>query len=103
MNVERLADSADVLVSEITDPEEIVARISRTFGFPPTALAAIKRRFELEHLTADEVGLLASRSGVKSIVITHNPLPPESTTKARNAIGAHFDGPVTFADDLDTH
>ncbi|WP_431234359.1 MBL fold metallo-hydrolase [Mycolicibacterium psychrotolerans] len=103
VNVERMAHGADVLVSEITDPEEVVARISRTFPFSPAVLAAIKRRFELEHLTAEEVGLLASRSGVKSVVITHNPLTSENLAKARFVIGRHFEGPVTFADDLDIH
>ncbi|ORB56224.1 hypothetical protein BST42_06775 [Mycolicibacterium rhodesiae] len=102
-NVERLAAGADMLVSEITDPEQVVSNISRAFSFPPSALAAIKRRFELEHLAAHEVGLLASRADVKSIVITHNPLTPENMAKARIAIGAHYGGSVTFADDLDIH
>jgi len=99
--VERLAAGADVLVSEITDPEQVTARLSRTLPIPVEALGAIKRRFEREHLTADEVGLMARRADVGSVVITHNPLEPENVARARRAIGSHFSGPVVFANDLD--
>ncbi|PND58733.1 MBL fold metallo-hydrolase [Mycobacterium sp. ENV421] len=101
--VERLALGADVLVSEITDPDQVVGQISRSLPFPSEVLAAIKRRFEREHLTAEEVGLLASRADVKSVVITHNPLTPENVARARTAIGSHFTGAVAFADDLDIY
>ncbi|AQT82339.1 hypothetical protein B1R94_28495 [Mycolicibacterium litorale] len=101
--VEQLARGADMLVSEITDPEQVTSQLSRTLPIPPAALAAIKRRFELEHLTADEVGLLASRAEVKSVVITHNPLTAENMDRARDTIGCRFTGPVAFADDLDSY
>ena len=101
--VEQLARGADMLVSEITDPGQVTARLSRTLPIPPDALAAIERRFELEHLTADEVGRLASRAQVKLLVVTHNPLTAENIAKARDAMEAHFAGPIVFADDLDAH
>lgn len=94
----------DLLVSEITDPpDQVVGQISRSLPFPSEVLAAIKRRFEREHLTAEEVGLLASRADVKSVVITHNPLTPENMARARIAIGSHFTGAVAFAADLDIY
>lgn len=101
--VERLARGADILVSEITDPEQVTTKLSRTLPIPAAALAAIKRRFELEHLTANEVGLLASRAKVKSVVITHNPLSVENMDRARRAIASHFTGSVVFANDLDNY
>ncbi|KDE99831.1 hypothetical protein Y900_013020 [Mycolicibacterium aromaticivorans JS19b1 = JCM 16368] len=101
--VERLALGVDLLVSEITDPDQVVGQISRSLPFPSEVLAAIKRRFEREHLTAEEVGLLASRADVKSVVITHNPLTPENMARARIAIGSHFTGAVAFAADLDIY
>lgn len=101
--VEQLAHGADMLVSEITDPEQVTSQLLRTLPIPPAALAAIQRRFELEHLTADEVGLLARRAAVKSVVITHNPLTAENMDRARDIIGARFTGPVAFADDLDSY
>lgn len=101
--VEQLAFGVDLLVSEITDPEQVVSGLARTLPIPPEALAAIKRRFELEHLTAGEVGLLASRSQVKSIVITHNQLTPDNVTKAHSAIVSRYSGPVVFANDLDIY
>lgn len=102
-NVERLARGADMLISEITDPEQVTSQLSRTLPIPPAALAAIQRRFQLEHLTADEVGLLASRAEVKSVVITHNPLTAENMDRARDTIGSRFTGPVSFANDLDIY
>ncbi len=102
-NVERLARDADLLVSEITDPDQVLAELKAKRDIPAYAEPFLKKHFEQEHLAADQVGLLAQRSGVKAVVVTHNPLNDANMVTARATIGSHFTGPVSFADDLDNY
>ena len=103
-NVERLAQDADLLVSEITDAAQVVGQITAANpDLPPGAMRFIRHHFEQQHLSADQVGLLAARSGVGSVVLTHNPLTEANMRKARFTIGAHFTGAIAFADDLDNY
>lgn len=100
-NVERLARDADLLISEITDPEQVLAEAKARQNLTPEVEAYLREHFEREHLPADQVGLLAQRSRIKSIVLTHNPLTEANMVKAETIIGSYFAGPVTFANDLD--
>ena len=79
-----------------------LAEISRTLTLPAAFEPSIRHHFACEHLEADQVGLLAQRSGVGAVVVTHNPLTDANMIKARAVIGSLFTGPVTFADDLDS-
>lgn len=102
-NVERLATGADLLVSEIIDPELAIAQLKAVrpdLNF--LILKMVEKHFKAEHLTANEVGLLAQKAGVKALVLTHNAIPDESLTATGQAIAAHFGGRITFARDLDT-
>jgi ribonuclease BN (tRNA processing enzyme) len=102
-NVERLARDADLLVTEITDPAQVLAELKAKRDIPAFAEPFVKKHFEQEHLTADQVGLLARRSGVKAVVLTHNPLNEANIATARATIAGHFAGPVAVADDLDNY
>jgi ribonuclease BN (tRNA processing enzyme) len=101
-NVERLARGADLLVSEIGDPESAVAMVKALRpDLPAAATSAIKDHFEKEHLSPDNVGLLAKAADVGAVVLTHNPLNDAEMSAARPRIAANYAGPVVFADDLD--
>jgi ribonuclease BN (tRNA processing enzyme) len=103
-NVERLANGADLLVSEIIDPDQAMAGLKASRpDIPAYTEPFIKKHFTKQHLTADEVGLLARRSGVKALVLTHNPLYDANIATARAAIASHFTGPTAFAEDLDNY
>jgi ribonuclease BN (tRNA processing enzyme) len=102
-NVKRLAQDADLLVSEITDSAQVLAQLKLTRTIPAAAEAFIRRHFEQEHLSASEVGLLARRACVGAVVLTHNPLTEANMAKARAVIGSDFTGSVAFADDLDAY
>jgi ribonuclease BN (tRNA processing enzyme) len=103
-NVERLARDADLVVSEIIDPDQALADVkAQRSDIPVYAESFLKKHFSEEHLTADQVGLLAQRSGAKAVVLTHNPLNDANIAIARATITAHFTGPVAFADDLDNY
>jgi ribonuclease BN (tRNA processing enzyme) len=103
-DVERLARDADLVVSEIIDPDQALADVkAQRSDIPVYAESFLKKHFSDEHLTADQVGLLAQRSGAKAVVLTHNPLNDANIAIARATITAHFTGPVAFADDLDNY
>ncbi|MBN8814318.1 MAG: MBL fold metallo-hydrolase [Sphingomonas sp.] len=101
--VEKLAKNADLLVSEIMDPDEAIARRRKQTPDRPEAVwKMISEHFYKEHLSPTEVGLLASRANVKMLVLTHNALPPEIIDRARTQIQANFKGPIQFAEDLNS-
>ena len=103
-NVERLAHGADLLISEIIDAHQSLAELkAQRSDIPAYAEPILKKHFEKQHLSADEVGLLTRRSGVKAVVLTHNPLNDANIKTARATIASHFNGPVAFADDLDNY
>ncbi|MDG2535173.1 MBL fold metallo-hydrolase [Sphingomonas sp. HITSZ_GF] len=100
--VTALAKGADLLVSEIMDPDIALAKV---FAGTPNAPQQIKdmiaEHFRREHVSPLEAGLMASRAGVKQLVLTHNALPDDAIEGARASIAKNYKGPVTFAQDLD--
>ncbi|MET3808213.1 ribonuclease BN (tRNA processing enzyme) [Nakamurella sp. UYEF19] len=103
-NVDRLAAGADLLVSEIIDADQALAdlRASRA-DIPALASHALLNHFAEQHLTAQAVGDLARRAGVKAVVLTHNPMNDTSLQKAGVTLAGLYQGPVAFAADLDTY
>ena len=101
--VEQLAKGADLLVSEIMDPEAALAQLRHDRpDMPGPILNYIGEHFRHEHMSPGEAGLLASRAQVKSLVLTHIAVAPGAIGAARTAITATFKGRVRFARDLDT-
>ncbi|MFF3208060.1 MBL fold metallo-hydrolase [Streptomyces sp. NPDC002962] len=100
-NVEKLAAGADLLVSEITDPNDpsVTALLAQ---FPEDVRQRLLLHFTEEHLTAENVGLLAERAAVKALTLTHIGVSDSRIGKARAAIAKNYDGPMKFAADLDT-
>ncbi len=100
--VERLAQGADLLVSEVIDPPAAIDALKRASPtLPAPAIAAIAAHFTEQHLTPHEIGLMAQRAGVKAVVLTHNALGNQSAEETRSLIAANFHGPVAIASDLD--
>jgi ribonuclease BN (tRNA processing enzyme) len=100
-NVEKLAHGANLLVSEIIDPDSAIAQLKKERPDIPFYIQPfIENHFRHEHLTADEVGLLAMRAGVKSLVLTHDAMEASDIAKARPIIASHYKGPIVFAHDL---
>lgn len=100
-NVEKLAAGADLLVSEITDPNDpsVTALLAQ---FPEDVRQRLLLHFTEEHLTAENVGLLAEQAAVKALTLTHIGVSDSRIGKARAAIAKNYDGPMKFAADLDT-
>ena len=105
VNLQQLAEGADVLVSEMMDIEVSLEIIRNMFpNMPKQQLAGIEWHFRAHHVTPQQVGETAQKAGVKSLVVTH--MAPSITTadqaeRYREEVKQTFDGNVTFANDLD--
>lgn len=106
--VAELARGADLLVAETISVEATVAEIDRRTGgkLAPEIRANMVRHLADDHLLPAQVGDLATRAGVKQVVISHlSPgLDSETPAVAEKLYGAgaraSFKGPLTLAADL---
>jgi len=104
--VTKLAEGADLLVSEVNQPEEAKQRRMLNGDWQrlsPAEQAAFMRHMTEEHLTPEEVGKMAQRAGVKKVVLTHILATSDPNDDyARYAAGVHkyFAGEVVIARDL---
>ena len=109
--VEKLALNADVLVSEIN----VLSLVSKS-GLPeqsfagqspmPPKLAEAERQHQItEHLTPEQVGQLASRAHVKTVVLTHfvpSAVADRNPSIFIDGVKRYFSGNVVFGSDLMT-
>jgi ribonuclease BN (tRNA processing enzyme) len=101
-----LAKNADVLVTEVTDTDDVIALMKRNGAWQaktPSEQEGWLRHMHEEHVTPEEVGKLAAKAGVKTIVMTHlSPSPDPNGDFAHYAAAAkkHFSGEVLVAKDL---
>lgn len=103
-NLVRLAQGADLLVTEVIDRRAMEAVLRRASDLPPPALAPMLAHMVEDHLTPDQIGRLAAAARVGRVVLTH--LAPgldeePDTNGYTTGIATRFRGPVTVANDLD--
>lgn len=99
----QLAAGADVLVCEVNDLEGSMKLISSTMKLPPPVLKALRMHMEMQHVTPEQVGLMAQKAGVKRVVLSHvSPGLDGEPDDDRYVAGVrkHFSGPVTAGRDL---
>jgi ribonuclease BN (tRNA processing enzyme) len=103
-NVENMGLGADMLVSEMIDIPTTIAAMRRYANLSAPVLATMEEHLSHHHLTPEQVGDMAARMGVKSVVVTHlagqSPKPDE-ITKYVESIKTRFAGDVVIANDLD--
>ena len=101
-----LAKGADVLVAEISSLEELKevrVRDGSWARWTPEQQANYVRHLTDEHLAADDVARIATRAGVKSVVLTHLPAtadPRDEYRRYADAVKKGFSGQVFVASDL---
>lgn len=103
--VEELAGGADLLISEMMDVDDTIARIHRASpNMPAIAARQMESHLRSHHLTPADVGALAAKAGVDAVVITHfagrEPGDPGHFAYLRQ-IAATFDGAAVIANDMD--
>jgi ribonuclease BN (tRNA processing enzyme) len=102
-----LAKGADVLVSEVTasvdEYKQQQIKLGRWQSMTPEQQAGAVRHQIEEHLTAEEVGKMAARANVKTVVLTHiaaTTNPNEDYVRFVEQVKRQFSGQVLVARDL---
>lgn len=98
-----LAKGADVLVCEVNDLDASMQQIAATTKLPPLALKAVRVHMERQHITPEQIGMLAQKAGVKSVVLTHFSPGMDGETDASkytDGVRKHYSGSVIAGRDL---
>jgi ribonuclease BN (tRNA processing enzyme) len=104
--LDELANGADVLVTEVMSAEEWKEQQIKTGRWQSMTLEqqarALRRQVE-EHITPDEIGKLATRAHVKTVVLSHflpATDPKDNYERLGEQVSKHFSGKVLVAKDL---
>lgn len=105
--VEELAKDVDLLVVEMMDVPLIVAAVVRNNPkLPAIAAKNMETHLTDHHLLPKDVGEMASRAGVKAVVVTHFAGAERNSPKFfeyLSTIAEYYDGPVVIASDMDAY
>ena len=98
-----LAKNADVLVCEVNDLEASMKEIASTMRLPPLVLKAVRMHMEKQHITPEQIGQMAQKANVKSVVLTHYAPGSDGETdlsKYTDGVRRYFSGAVIAGRDL---
>lgn len=99
-----LARGADVLLSEANSIEQRMQDLTRSGQWQvmtPDEQVRIKRQMAEGHLSTDDVGKMAARAGVKTVVLTHLTWKSDDDyTSWADDVKRYFSGKVLIAKDL---
>jgi ribonuclease BN (tRNA processing enzyme) len=103
--VAALAKDADILVTEVVsvdDVKEFAVRQGRWQAMTAREQTEYIRHMEEEHLTPQQIGAMAARAGVKTVILSHlTPRPgSDDYTPWADAVRQQFSGKVLVAKDL---
>ena len=104
--VTELAKGADILVTEVGMPEDVVGLFKRNGLWDVKTKdeqEGFIRHMHEEHLTPEDVGKMAAAAGVKTVVMTHlGPSVDPNDNYQRYVVGAkkYFRGKIVLAKDL---
>lgn len=98
--LEALATGSDVLVAEVVDLPSI--RHALELASPGMDTAPLMEHMAHQHLTPEEVGRLATRAGVRRVILTHYVVGAGFDVDSLvDQVRAHFAGEVQAGHDLD--
>jgi DMSO/TMAO reductase YedYZ molybdopterin-dependent catalytic subunit/ribonuclease BN (tRNA processing enzyme) len=104
--LDELAKGADLLVTEVISVEEWKEQQIKTGRWqlmtPEQQARALRRQVE-EHITPDEIGKMATRGNVKTVVLSHflpATDPNDEYERLGEQVSEHFSGRVLVAKDL---
>jgi ribonuclease BN (tRNA processing enzyme) len=101
-----LAKNADVLVTEVGSPEDVI-ELQKQIGVWDAKTKAEQegfiRHMKEEHLTPEDVGKMAEKAGVKMVVMTHlgrTADPEHDYPRYVDVAKKYYSGPIVLAKDL---
>lgn len=101
-----LAKDADVLVTEVTFTDDVVELFKRNGVWQtktPAEQGGFIRHMKEEHVTPEDVGKMAAKAGVKTVVMTHlSPTadPKDDHQRYVDVAKKYFSGHIVLAKDL---
>lgn len=104
--MEALMKGSDVLVSEVMHVPDTIEYYKKVGIWQKKTEAereGIVKHFQQEHLSPEEVGIIARNAGVKTVILTHfTPVADDNDDFLRYAEGVkkHFKGQVLISKDL---
>jgi ribonuclease BN (tRNA processing enzyme) len=104
--VTELANGADVLVTEVTTPEDVVEVFKRSGVWQVKTVEEQQgfiRHMHEEHVSPEDVGKLAAKAGVKTVVMTHlgpTVTPNDDYHRYIDEAKKYFSGQIVLAKDL---
>lgn len=103
--VTALAKDADILVTEVVSVDDVKAaavRAGRWQVMSGREQAEYIRHMEEEHLTPQQIGTMAARAGVKTVILSHLTLRPgtDDYTPWADEVKTYFSGQVLIVKDL---
>jgi ribonuclease BN (tRNA processing enzyme) len=103
--VTQLAKGADLLVSETSSCQDRMQQMitdGRWQAMTPNEQAGITRQATQGHMTLDDIGKMATRANVKTVVLTHltQRVGTDDYTPWAEEVKKHFTGQVLVAKDL---
>jgi ribonuclease BN (tRNA processing enzyme) len=104
--VTELAKGADLLVTEVGDAEAVIELSKRSGAWQKRTAAereGMVRHLKRAHLSPEEIGKMATRAGVKSVVLTHlvpTVDPHDDYQRYLDTVKKFYAGPVFIAQDL---
>ena len=102
-NITKLAEGADVLVSEVLDFKLLT---TESWGVGITKAPnpeQIRSHMERKHLSPEEVGKMAAKAGVKLVILSHvvpGDVSPKYFVEFVAGVKKYFSGPVILGQDL---
>jgi ribonuclease BN (tRNA processing enzyme) len=103
--IAQLAKGADLLISEVTNPvdeyKEQAIKTGLWQQFTSGEQKNLVRHHIEEHLLPEDLGKMAARANVKTVVMTHvQPSPNDDYSRYVDEVKKHYSGQVLVAKDL---
>jgi len=104
--VVELAKGADIYVTETTSPDDVVELYKKNGTWQqktPGEQEGFLRHMHEEHVTPTDIGKMAAKAGVKSVVMSHlgpSLTPNDDYQRFIDEAKKYYSGPITIAKDL---
>jgi ribonuclease BN (tRNA processing enzyme) len=101
-----LAKGADLYVTETTSPEDVVELFKKNGTWQSKTDAekeGFLRHMHEEHVTPEDIGNMATKAGVKAVVMSHigpSVTPDDDYQRYVDEAKKYYSGPITLAKDL---
>ena len=101
-----LAKSADLYVTETSAAEDVIELYKKSGAWQaktPSEQEGFLRHMHEEHVTAEDIGKMAARAGVKAVVMSHLGAtinPDDDYQRYIDEAKKYYSGPITIAKDL---